>query len=56
MVAGEPKLKMLTRSSCGGGNLIVVDQFSHAWAEGEEVGWEEGRGREEAARVAEQAW
>lgn len=36
--------------------LIVVDQFSHAWAEEEEVGWEEDRGRGEAARVAEQAW
>lgn len=33
----------------------VVDPFSLAWAEEEEDGWEVGRGREEVAKVAEQA-
>lgn len=36
--------------------VVVASRFSHAWVEGAEVGWEEGRGREEAERVAEQAW
>lgn len=33
----------------------VVDPFSLAWAEEEEGGWEVGRGKEEVAKVAEQA-
>ena len=33
----------------------VVDLLILAWAEEAEGGWEEGRGKEEAAKVVEQA-
>jgi hypothetical protein len=33
----------------------VVDLLNLAWAEEAEGGWEEGRGKEEAAKVVEQA-
>jgi hypothetical protein len=35
---------------------ILLICFNLAWAEQAEVGWEGGRGREEAAKVVEQAY